>query len=63
MDGSWKLFQKWMSFEVELMNSFLEESRVWDVHMVTKRKETRKIIIMFNMFAAKQREDDASALK
>ena len=30
MDGSWKLFQKWMSSEVERMNSFAEASIIWD---------------------------------
>ena len=41
MNGSWKIFQKWMSSEVERMNSFAEASRIWDVQMVTERKETR----------------------
>ena len=63
MDGSWKKFQKWMSSEVERMNSFAEASRVWDVQMVTERKETRERIRLFELLAAKQREDDARALK
>ena len=42
MDGSWKKFQKWMSYEVERMNSFAEASRIEEVQKVTKRKETRE---------------------
>ena len=52
-----------MFYEVERMNSFAKASRVWDVQMVTERKETRERVRLFELLAAKKRKAKAKALK
>ena len=61
MDGSWKKFQKWMSYEVVRMNSFAEASRIRDVQMVTERKEERERVRYVELIAAKKREGEEQA--
>ena len=48
MDGSWKKFQKWVSSEVERINSFVEISIIGDVEMVIKENKQEKNLDILN---------------
>ena len=63
MDGSWKKFQKWMSSEVERINSFAEVSRIGDVQMVIERKEIRERVKYVELLVAIQKEVEEAKLK
>lgn len=52
-----------MSSEFERLMSFSDASIAVVVHMVTDREEEKERIWIFHLFAAKQRETDARALK